>query len=82
MRENHPDKKSSWEDGIIRKLLLTIIVADPKRLNRRKKPMIYTKAFVEIYNWQKERLIYETYKMVKFEKYSISEVENPLNLNS
>ena len=44
--------------------------------------MIYTKAFVEIYNWQKERLIYETYKMVKFEKYSISEVENPLNLNS
>ena len=43
---------------------------------------MYTGAFVEIYNWQNRGLIHETHEMVKLEKYPISRIENPLNLES
>ena len=35
---------------MIEKLLLTIIVIDPKQLNQKKNPTMYTRAFVEIFN--------------------------------
>ena len=44
--------------------------------------MIYTGAFVEIYNWQNRELVDETHEIVKLEKYPISRAENPLNLGS
>lgn len=40
---------------------------------------MYIKVFVKIYNWQNNRLIYKTYEMVKFEKYSISKYNNMLS---
>ena len=43
---------------------------------------MYTKAFVEIYNWQNRGLVHETHGMVELEKYPISKVENSLNLGS
>ncbi len=48
---------------MIEKLLLTITVADPQRLHRKGKPVIYTGAFVEIYNWRYRGLVHETYEM-------------------
>ena len=42
--------------------------------------MIYTGAFVKIYNWQNRRLVHETHEMVEFENYPISRTENCLNL--
>ena len=41
---------------------------------------MYTRAFVEIYNWRSRKLVHETHKMVEIKKYPISRVENPLNL--
>ena len=43
---------------------------------------MYTKAFVEIYNWRYKELIYKTHGIVKLEKYSISRAKNSLNLSS
>ena len=37
---------------MIGKLLLTVIVADPQQLDQKEKPVIYIRAFVEIYNWR------------------------------
>ncbi len=65
---------------MIRRLLLTVTVADPQRSNRKGKPMMYTGAFVEIYNWRSRGLVHKTHRMVELEKYPISRVENPLNL--
>ena len=41
---------------------------------------MYTKAFVEIYNWCSKRLVHKIHGMIKLEKYLISRAENPLNL--
>lgn len=48
---------------MIKKLLLTITVADAQRLHRKGKTVIYTGAFVEIYNWRYRRLVHETHGM-------------------
>ena len=66
---------------MIRRLLLTIIVANTQQLNRKKKLVIYTRVFVEIYNWCSRRLVHKTYGIVKLEKYPISRTENSLNLD-
>ena len=44
--------------------------------------MIYTKVFIEIYNWRYRKLVHETHKMIKLKKYPISQAENLLNLGS
>ncbi len=67
---------------MIGRLLLIVTVADPQRLNRKGTPMVYTGAFVEIYNQRSRGLVYETHGMVELEKYPISRAENPLNLDS
>ena len=43
---------------------------------------MYIRIFIEIYNWQNKRLVYETYGIVELEKYLILKVENLLNLGS
>lgn len=50
-------------------------------MNLKEKLVIYTKAFVEIYNWRNYELVYETRKIVKLEKNLISKIKNPLNLD-
>ena len=64
------------------KLLLKVTVTDSQQLDQKKKSMIYTGVFIEIYNWHYRKLVYVTYRIVKFEKYSILKVENLLNLGS
>lgn len=44
--------------------------------------MIYTKACIEIYNWDYRGLVYKTHRMVKLKKYPILRAENPLNQGS
>ncbi len=77
---DEPDKRSLWGGKMIGKLLLTVTVADPQQLDQKKKLMIYTRAFIEIYNWCYRGLVHETHGIVKLEKYPISRAENPLNL--
>ena len=63
-------------------LLLIITIIDSQKLDWKQKQIIYTGAFVEIYNWHNRRLVHKTYGIVKLKKYSISQVENSLNLES
>lgn len=65
---------------MIEKLLLTITVVDLQQLDKKEKPVMYIRVFVEIYNQRYRKLVYETHGMVEFEKYPISRVESPLNL--
>ena len=67
---------------MIEKLLLTVTIADLQQLDEKKKPVMYIRAFIEIYNWRFRRLVYKTHGIVKLEKYLISRLENPLNLDS
>ncbi len=65
---------------MIRKMLLIVTIADPQQSNQKRKLMMYTRTFVEIYNWHSKGLVYKTYRMIKLEKYPISRTENLLNL--
>ena len=42
---------------------------------------MYTKIFIEIYNWRSRKLVYKTHAMIKLEKYPISRAENSFNLD-
>ncbi len=46
------NERKSWNGKLIVKLLLTVTVADPERFTLKGKPVIYTGAFVELYNWR------------------------------
>lgn len=81
-KKNKSDEKSFQKSKMIKKLILTIIVADAKELDQKRKSEIYIKAFIEIYNWQNKKLVYKIYRIVKLEKYLILNAENPLNLNN
>ncbi len=41
-----------WNGKLIRKLLLTITVADPEWFTPKSMPVTYTGVFVELYNWR------------------------------
>lgn len=42
----------------------------------KKKPDMYTRAFVKIYNWRSKELVNKIHKMVKLEKYQFSGQSN------
>ncbi len=75
-------ERSPWGGKMIKNLLLIVTVLYPQWLDWKKKPVMYIRVFVEIYNWCYRRLVYKTYGMVELEKYPISRAENPLNLGS
>ena len=57
-------------------------MADPKRFTPKGKPVIYTGAFVELYNWKNGGQVHKIYKMIEFEKMRASTMENPRNLGA
>ena len=79
---NELDEKSLWGSKLVGKLLSIVTVAHLQQLDLKKKPVIYIRGFVKIYNWRFRRLVHETHGMVKLEKYLISKTENPLNLGN
>ncbi len=80
MGGDKPDERSPWGGMMIGSLLLIVPVTDPQQSNQKGKLMMYTRAFVEIYNWRSRGLVHETHGIVEREKYPISRAENPLNL--
>lgn len=54
---------------------------DPQQLDYKEKLVIYIGVFIEIYDWRNRKLAYETYEIVKLEKYLILRVESLLNLD-
>lgn len=53
-----------------------------KTIKSRKKLIIYTRAFIQIYNQCNYKLVYKIYEIVKLEKYLISRTEIFLNLGT
>ena len=72
----------SWNSKLIGRLLLTMTVTDPKQLTPKAKPVTYTRAFVELYNWSNSWQIHEIHRIIKLEKMHASTAENLCNLGA
>lgn len=70
-----------WNNKLIRKLLLTITVADLERCTLKSKLIIYIEAFIELYNQRNYRQVYGMYGIIKLEKISTLTVKNSPNLD-
>ena len=57
-------------------------VADPERFTPKGKPVTYTGAFVELYNWRNGGQVHEIHRMIELEKMRASTAENPRNLGA
>lgn len=57
-------------------------VADPERFTLKGKPVTYTGAFVELYNWTNREQVHEIHGMIELEKMRAWTVENPRNLGA
>ena len=83
IRKGEPKNEgSSWNGKLIRKLLLTITVADPERFTPKGKPVIYMRVFVELYNWRNRGQIHEIRGMVKLKKMCVLIAKNSRNLGA
>ena len=76
------NKKKPWNGKLIRKLLLTMTVADPKRFTPKSKPITYTGAFIELYIWRNVGQVHEIYKMIELKKIRAWTKENLCNLGA
>ena len=57
-------------------------MADPERFTLKGKPVIYTGAFVELYNWKNYEQVYEINGMIEFKKMHALTIKNLRNLNA
>ncbi len=62
--------------------MLTVTVADPERFTLKGKPVIYTGAFVEVYNWRNRGQVHEIHGIIELEKMRTLITENPRNLGA
>ncbi len=60
--------------------MLIVTVADPKRFTLKNKPVTYTRAFVELYNWRNHGQVYEIHGIIELEKMCASIAKNHRNL--
>ena len=63
-------------------MLLTITLADPEQFTPKSKPVIYTEALIELYNWKNRGQVYEIHGIVELEKMRILIAKNPRNLGA
>ena len=61
----------------MRKLLLTVIVTDPKRFIPKSKPVICTEALVELYKKKNHEQVHEIYGIVELKKICLLSTKNP-----
>ncbi len=57
-------------------------VADPERFTDKGKPIIYIRAFVELYNWSNRKQVYEIYGIVELKKIYTSTAKHSCNLGA
>lgn len=79
--EKSKNRKKLWNSRLIEKLLLIVIVVDPKRFTLKNILVIYIGTFVKSYNWKKSGQIYEIHKMIEFEKMRTLIAKNSRNLD-
>ena len=57
-------------------------MADPKQFIPKNKPVIYTRALVELYNWKNRVQVHEIYGMIELEKIYALIAKNPRNFGA
>ena len=57
-------------------------MADPEQFTLNGKPVTYTGAFVELYNWRNRGQVHEIHGMIELEKMRASTIENSRNLGA
>ncbi len=62
--------------------MLTVIVGDLEWFTPKDKPVIYTGALVELYNWKNHGQVHEMHEMIELEKMHALITENPYNLDT
>lgn len=67
-RDECKNGKKPWNGKLIKRLLLTIIMADWKQFTLKDRLVIYTGAFVEFYNLRNCGEIFVIYGMIELEK--------------
>ncbi len=67
---------------LIKKLLLTVIVANPEWFTPKGKLVTYIEALVELYNWKNRGQVDKIHGMIELEKMRASIAENPRNLGA
>ena len=55
-------------------------MADPERFIPKNKPVTYTGALIELYNWRNCGQVHEIYRIVELEKMCVFIAKNPRNL--
>lgn len=78
-RKKLKNEKKSWNSKLMKKLLLTITVANLKRFTFKNKPIIYTRTFVKLYNWRNPKQIYKIYRIIECKKIYILTIKNFYN---
>ena len=59
-----------------------MIVADLERFTPKNKPVKYTGAFVELYNWRNSGQVHEIYRMIELEKMRALTADDLRNLGA
>ena len=62
--------------------MLIVTVADPERFTSKGKPVTYTRAFVEFYNWRNGGQVYQIHGMIELEKMRALTAKNFPNLSA
>ena len=57
-------------------------MADPERFTPKGKPVTYTGALVELYNWKNRRQVHKIYGMIELEKICVLITKNFRNLGA
>ena len=76
------NERKPWNGKLIGRLLLTVTVADLERFAFKGKPVTYTRAFVELYNWKNRGQVHKIHGMFELEKMRALTAENSRNLGA
>ena len=57
-------------------------IADLEQFILKSKPVIYTRAFVQLYNWKNHEQVHEIYTMIELKKMYALTVKNHYNLSA
>lgn len=75
-------ERKLWNGKVIRRLLLTVTIINLEWFTLKDKLVIYTDAFIELYNAKNLRQVHEIYRMIELKKMYTLTVENLRNLDS
>lgn len=60
--------------------MLTITIVDQEWFTSKNKTIIYTKVFVEFYNWKNYKQVHKIHRIIEFKKMCILIINNLCNL--